>query len=53
VELHSSRGRSELGLCPISYPDIAAWASLTETQVTPEDVRLIKLIDVLAINNGR
>ena len=50
LELHSTRGSNGFGLNPISYSEIKAWSELTGRNPEPEDVRLIKMLDTVALN---
>lgn len=50
LELHSTRGSNGFGLNPISYSEIKAWSELTGRNPSPEDVRLIKMLDTVALN---
>lgn len=51
LQLSNARGSNGFGGNPISYPDIAAWNELTETQVTPLEVKIIKRLDIIYLNH--
>jgi hypothetical protein len=44
-ELCNGRGHSEVGPNPISWADLHAWSSLTQTVIRPWEIRLIFSID--------
>lgn len=50
IELHNARGSNGFGMNPISYSEIKAWSELTDNHPTSEDVRLIKMLDRIALN---
>ena len=45
MDLHSSRGNNGFGYNPITYTDIAHWASLIGADPQPWEVRAIRLMD--------
>lgn len=49
--LSNSRGSNGFGSNPISYPDIAAWNELTESNVTALEVKIIKRLDITYLNH--
>lgn len=51
IQLSNARSSNGYGANPISYTDIAAWNELTETQVTPLEVKIIKQLDIIYLNH--
>lgn len=51
IELHNTRGSNGFGMNPITYCEIKAWSELTGNFPSNEDVRLIKLLDRVALND--
>lgn len=49
-ELDSARGQGMGGLECITYPDIAAWAQLTRTEVEEWEVRALKAMDAARLD---
>jgi len=45
LELHSARGSNGFGANPISYTEIDAWTRLSGYVLSPQDVKIIKLLD--------
>lgn len=52
MELHGRSGASSVGLAPVSYQSIEAWARLTGRTVTPWDVRALCEIDSVLLYPG-
>ena len=50
IELHMARGSNGMTLNPISFTEIKAWAELTGTEITPKEVRLLKMLDGAVLN---
>lgn len=47
LDLHSGRSYSSSGANPISWSDILAWDTLTQTGLQEWEVRVIKTLDAL------
>jgi hypothetical protein len=47
LELHAGRGSNGFGPNPLSWSDLAAWASLTMRTVRPSEVDAIMMLDRL------
>lgn len=45
LEISAGRGSNGFGANPISWPDIDAWSRLTETIIRPSEIRAIKVLD--------
>lgn len=45
-----ARGSNGMTLNPISFTEIKAWAELTGTEITPKEVRLLKMLDGAVLN---
>lgn len=45
VELHDARGSNGFGINPISYTDILAYCTLTQNQLDPWEVDLVRAFD--------
>jgi hypothetical protein len=46
-ELFGRSGVSQVGLCPLSHTEIAAWARLTDRNVEPYEVTALIAIDAV------
>lgn len=51
-ELNRARCGNGFGANPLSYVEIAAWNSLTDAQVTPLEVQIIRALDNLYLTKG-
>ena len=49
-ELDSVRGSNGFGPNPLTYSEIRAWSQLTETEITPWEVSVLKKMDVIRIS---
>ena len=48
-ELSNARVSTGFGVSPITYSEILAWSQLTDSEPTPWEVAVIKMLDVLFI----
>jgi len=51
IQLHNARTSNGFGSNPISYSEIQAWNNLTDSGVTPLDVKIIKRLDIVYLNH--
>jgi hypothetical protein len=47
VELDEARGYDMNGPRPVSYPDVQAWAQLTDRRPAPHEIRALLALDVV------
>lgn len=51
VELSNARTSNGYSANPISYGEIEAWDKLTDSNVTPLEVKIIKRLDIVYLNH--
>jgi len=51
LQLNSARQNNGFGVSPLSYLEIKAWSDLTQTIISPYEVRVIKQLDTIFINH--
>jgi len=49
-DLDGVRNYTMAGAQPISYTEIAAWALLKEVDPTPDEVQLLRMLDITQLN---
>lgn len=50
-QLHNARTSNGFGANPISYSEISAWNELTDSGITPFEVKIIKRLDIAYLNH--
>jgi hypothetical protein len=50
-QLHNARTSNGFGANPISYSEISAWNDLTDSSITPFEVKIIKRLDIVYLNH--
>lgn len=48
-ELNKGRQYSEVGLLPLTFTEIKSWSELYDYTISPNDVNILKQLDMIAI----
>lgn len=51
IELSNARTSNGYSANPLSYSEIESWNKLTNSHVTPQEVKVIKRLDIVYLNH--